>query len=156
MVNYGCYENCTNCNSKIVCCSNFDKINAPVLSKEELQRIRQFIKSEDFYNIMGDNLFSLKLDGNNCIFYQNGKCIIYDIRPVDCRLYPFDIIKIDDRFYLILYLLDCIDYSCFYNESLKIQSLIDDVVPWIDEFTDEQNYTKMRTKKYKIIKELNL
>ena len=156
MVNNGCYENCTNCNSEIVCCSYFDKINAPVLNKEELQRIKEFIKSDEFYNIMGDNLFSLKLDGNNCVFYQNDKCLIYDIRPIDCRLYPFDIIKIENKFYLILYLLSCIDYKHFYNESLKINPLIDNVIPWIKRFTDEQNYTKMKTKKYKIIRELDL
>ena len=156
MINTGCYEDCTNCDSKIVCCSCFDKINAPVLSKNELKRIRQFVNSDDFYNIMGNDLFTLKLEGNNCIFYKNNKCLIYNIRPVDCRLYPFDIIKINNNFYLILYLLDCIDYARFYNESLKIDSLITDIVPLINQFTNEQNYTKMKSKKYKIIKELNI
>lgn len=77
-------------------------------------------------------------------------------RPVDCRLYPFDIIKSNDRYYLILYLLNCINYESFYIENHNIDSLINDITTWISEFTDEQNYTKMKTKKYTIIKEIKI
>ena len=156
MTKDGCFEHCTNCNSDISCCYNFDMINAPVLNKHELERIKEFINSEDFYNAFSDNLFSLKTIGNKCIFYQNNKCLIYDIRPVDCRLYPFDIIKSNDRYYLILYLLNCINYESFYIENHNIDSLINDITTWISEFTDEQNYTKMKTKKYTIIKEIKI
>lgn len=156
MTKDGCFEHCTNCNSDISCCCNFDVINAPVLNKQELERLKQFLNSDDFYNVLGNNLFSLKTIGNKCIFYQNNKCLIYNIRPVDCRLYPFDIIKSNDKYYLILYLLSCINNKSFYVENHNIDSLISDVVSWINEFTDEQNYTKMKTKKYATIKEIKL
>lgn len=75
---------------------------------------------------------------------------------MDCRLYPFDIIKNNDRYYLILYLLNCINYAFFYAENPNIDSLINDVISWINEFTDEQNFTKMKTKKYETIKEIKI
>ena len=68
MNNSGCFKHCTNCSSEVVCCSYFDKINAPVLNKEELQKIKEIVKNEHFYEVLGQNLFSLKLTGNNCIF----------------------------------------------------------------------------------------
>ena len=37
-----------------------------------------------------------------CIFW-NGKCEIYDHRPFDCRIFPFDIDYIDGEFYWIVY-----------------------------------------------------
>ena len=155
MNNSGCFKHCTNCSSEVVCCSYFDKINAPVLNKEELQKIKEIVKNEQFYEVLGKNLFSLKLTVNNCIFYKDSRCVIYDNRPVDCRLYPFDIIRRSERYFLILYLLDCIDFDSFYCENYELDSLINDIIPWINDFTDEQNFTKMKNKRYRIIKEIS-
>lgn len=154
MSNAGTFHHCSNCSGKVVCCSYFDQINAPVLNKEELQEIKNLILMDDFYNILDKNLFSLKLNGKNCIFYIDSKCSIYNNRPIDCRLYPFDIIKIEKKYYLILYLLECINYESFLHEKIDVEALINDVIPWIDEFTDEKNFTKMKNKKYRIIREI--
>lgn len=43
-----------------------------------------------------------KNSSNHCIFW-NGKCEIYDFRPLDCRLFPFDLDIIDGEFYWIVY-----------------------------------------------------
>jgi len=152
----GTFSECTNCNSNPVCCSYFDEINPPSLNKEELDNIKDIIGNDDFYNILDENLFTLKTNGNNCIFYNDNKCGIYDNRPLDCRLYPFDIMQIEEKYYLVLYVLSCINYDNFQNNTSSIDSLINDFAPWIESFTDERNFTKIKKKEYKIIKEIKL
>jgi Fe-S-cluster containining protein len=46
-----------------------------------------------------------KLNSSICVFWdeQNQRCSIYDRRPFDCRAYPFDILKLDGKFYWIVY-----------------------------------------------------
>lgn len=46
---------------------------------------------------------------NGCIFFDKikGRCKIYEYRPLDCRLFPLDIEKIEDKYFWILY-----DYIC--------------------------------------------
>lgn len=156
MKNEGTFQYCTNCISNPICCSNFNKINAPVLNKVELEKIKQFVGKEKFYETVEENLYSIKIKEDNCVFYKNHKCTIYDNRPIDCRLYPFDIIKLEDKYYFILYLLECINSKNLEEECSKIDSIIEEVKPWINEFTDERNFTKMKDKKYKIIKEIKI
>lgn len=33
------------------------------------------------------------MDGKGCHFNVNGRCQIYEVRPLDCRLFPFDIVE---------------------------------------------------------------
>lgn len=150
----GGYKDCTNCNLVEKCCSTFDEINSPVLNKEELTKIRNTLLNDDFYIKLSDELYQLKTNNNQCIFYQNGKCSIYDLRPTDCKLYPFDIIKKDLKYYLIIYLLDCIDSTKLIKENANLDDLVNYILPWIEEFTDERNYTKMKKLEYRIIKEI--
>lgn len=150
--NLGCYKDCTDCTLSGECYSHFDKINFPVLNKDELVKIRNLICNDEFYNKINDNLFQLKVEDGKCIFYQNGKCSIYNYRPVDCKLYPFDIIKDGVNYYLVLYFLNCIDGNKIIKENPDIDKLVNCVIPWIEQFTDEINYTKMKKLKYEVIK----
>ena len=36
---------------------------------------------------------SIKSIDGTCFFYKDGRCTIYKNRPLDCRLFPFDIIE---------------------------------------------------------------
>ena len=56
----GCYDVCTNCLTGGNCCSSFDRINAPVLNKEELIQLREILKNNDFYDIVDDNLYKIR------------------------------------------------------------------------------------------------
>ena len=38
-----------------------------------------------------------------CLFYRNNKCQIYDVRPLDCRIFPLDILEAGGHFYWIIY-----------------------------------------------------
>lgn len=152
----GTFLECTNCNTNPVCCSYFDEINPPCLNKEELEKIKKIIGKDNFYNTLDQNLFTLKTNGDNCIFYNDNKCRIYDNRPTDCKLYPFDIMKIKQKYYLILYTLHCINNEQFQNNNYNIDSLVNSIIPWIEDFTDERNFTKIKKKGYKIIKEIKV
>jgi Fe-S-cluster containining protein len=33
----------------------------------------------------------LKISNEGCVFYNDGKCQVYETRPFDCRLFPFDV-----------------------------------------------------------------
>lgn len=152
----GNFKQCENCKINGECCKSFCEINSPCVNNQELKQIKDITKSDNFFIKVDDNLFNLKNYTGKCIFYKNGKCSIYQNRPTDCKLFPFDIIKKNSRYYLILYLLDCYDYDNIKKEIINLDNLIDKIIPWIDKFTDKRNYTKMQKLKYKIIKEVNL
>jgi len=63
----GCYDVCSNCFTGGNCCSSFDRINAPVLNKEELIKLREVLRRNDFYDIVEDNLYKIKLYKNEKI-----------------------------------------------------------------------------------------
>lgn len=42
-----------------------------------------------------------------CVFLKNELCEIHENRPIDCRLYPFDILKINDDFFWIFWKNPC-------------------------------------------------
>jgi len=103
----------------------FDKINLPVLNKEEVELISK--DYDDFYNYIGENLYTLKTIDDRCIFYKDDRCIIYNDRPLDCKLYPFDIIKKDNKYLLILYKLKCIDTDLFIKNIDLVDSIVDKI-----------------------------
>lgn len=103
----GTYEFCTQCHNenKKCCCASPD-IDMPVLLKNEAQKIqhmnpRKFKMKEFSHNIGRTPIRQVneiydEIRGDCCHFYNRDKnqCTIYDIRPTDCRLFPFDI-KLD-------------------------------------------------------------
>jgi len=148
------FKKCTNCKQNINCCQSFDKINPPSLCENEVKAISN--KYDNFFDKISDDLYTIKIVNNNCVFYKNNKCEIYDIRPLDCRLYPFDIIKKDNKFYLILYKLVCNNINDYINELKNVNLIIEKIKPWIDIFTNPVNFTKMTDKEYVIVKEIKL
>lgn len=60
----------------------------PLLDDEEYKKIFEY--SGDKYIEMIDGKPYLKVyDDNRCSAYQDGKCMIYSVRPDSCKLYPF-------------------------------------------------------------------
>lgn len=121
----GCYSVCADCFTGGNCCSSFNKINAPVLNKQELIQLREVLKNDEFYDVVDDNLYKMRLNNNKCIFLINGRCSIYQYRPTDCKLYPFDIIKKDSKYYLILYQLGCIEEYTLVDNFDCLDDLVD-------------------------------
>ena len=103
--NLGTFNLCHKCvNAKATCCSN-PSVDSPMLipneakeiSKVTNKEIEEFAENIDFASIHNDktlkNLYQMKRQDNSsaCHFYKNCKCSIYDIRPIDCRIFPYDI-----------------------------------------------------------------
>lgn len=112
--NRGCLEACKGC-SGFNCCGSLckgGKIEPPFLTKHDLSAIKYFtgMKIEDFSETRinpytGKSVFFLKTNKKQCFFFNpdEGKCKIHAIRPVDCRLFPLDIKKINSHYFWILY-----------------------------------------------------
>ena len=154
MNNNRCFQYCSNCKLSSNCCTNFKKINAPVCNYKEIKKIKEKTNLDKFYNIIDKDLYTLKIKEGKCIFFVNHKCNIYNIRPTDCRLFPYDIVNLNNKYYLILYKLNCINIENFLNIPNSIESLIKDILPWISNFTDKRNYDKMNKIDYVILKEI--
>lgn len=51
-----------------------------------------------------------RMSNGNCMFLQNGACTTYKNRPIECRLYPFDILLVDNEYTWVLWNIACSDH----------------------------------------------
>ena len=160
----GTYKQCSNCKIKENCCADFkyNIDNVMLEEKEYLNIIEKFNISEPkkYFSKINEKVCNIKNKNGICPFYKNRKCLIYDYRPNDCKLYPFDILKRENNYYLILYNTKCIDINEFIKENARLDKIIDEIKPWIETYTDDNNFTKLKTKinknDYIIIKKINI
>lgn len=93
----------------------------PWLSKDEFHLADKF---PDSINLIGDTAFFL--DHDRCTFLdKQGKCKIYDIRPLDCRLFPLDIIEEDGEYYW------CVFTTC--PNWQKMKELLEPLIPLLED-----------------------
>ena len=89
------------------CCTNSA---VPLVFSKDLEKIKkinsdylQYLKTVE---IKDKQVYAIKKKNNSteCVFWDTSKgCMIYDSRPMDCRLYPFDILMMDNSYYWIVY-----------------------------------------------------
>lgn len=104
-----------------------------------------------------------KPNSTECVYWDAalGGCTIYESRPIDCRLYPFDIIDVGNSYHWIVYA--CNDKSDWtwtedYLETLEKDDGFDDLMNNVDLFSE---HTKMilpyelEKTPYKILREVN-
>lgn len=162
-VKNGTYAFCNTCVGKFDCCCNCNEIDMPILLPKEAENIEAISRMsvENFADKLTDNLYQMKRANNDptkgCIFFQNNGCSIYENRPIDCRLFPFDFKEINGEYWLIYYdnVTVCkalpkdrkeISY-CAHN----IRPLLDMVLPYMSECSnpifckrlDKQSYKKL-------------
>lgn len=98
------WGDCLNCKNK--CCEL--KISFPLFTtSEELSKIKEYGFNEDFSEF------------HSCMCYNKEykKCMIYKIRPVDCRLFPFDVHIVDGKSYWIIWDLPCLIVDTINNKA---------------------------------------
>jgi Fe-S-cluster containining protein len=107
----GTFDFCSNCHDGgMVCCCASEKIDMPVLLPDEAHKLEGLEKEknrkarkDDFSETNEDiePLRVMKSKNNNsgtevasCYFFYlvHSDCLIYANRPIDCRLFPFDIV----------------------------------------------------------------
>ncbi len=157
----GTYSNCSNCKNKITeCCTNFNNIDDPLMTKEEMQMIEKKTGLKSIGIKATKNLYKIRTnDKGHCIFFNNNKCKIYKYRPTDCRLFPFDLKLKDNKKYLIIYKKPCenfaVDQSFISDNINNIELLVGDLKKYIKEYNDENCFDKLKDKEYIIIKEID-
>ena len=147
----GTFVVCSNCKQNKNCCSDFQNIDNPIISNAEYETIKNHTNCPDscFENISEDAYIIKNQDGK-CPFYNNG-CSIYEIRPNDCRLYPYDIKKIDGDYYLVKYKLKCLNGD---TVDEKVDEIINNIKPYISTYTDKLYNEKLNSYKYDIVEKI--
>ena len=117
---------CSTCDH-LDCCTGFD---APFLYESDIKRLEDLGK-EDFVEDIEVSDFlvkSLKKKENstNCIFWdeETKNCTVYEQRPFDCRMFPFDIMKIDGEYNWIVF--SCNTKSDWKWAEIHLEKLEDD------------------------------
>ncbi len=150
----GTYVYCSQCKIEKNCCCDFeDGIDNVVTTVQEKQRIidRVGMDAEQYFVPINETAFNIINQGAICPFYSNG-CTIYDIRPSDCRLFPYDLKELNDKYYLIKYDLPCGSINVNDNVDEVVKSLL----PIITTYTNKKIEEKVNKLKYKIVKEINI
>ena len=98
---------CGSCRSQ-GCCTNSA---VPLVFSSDFEDLRSIGKTGTKYlhyrNVNGSMIKAINKKPNSdfCIFWdeQEKRCSIYKQRPFDCRAYPFDILKTNDKYHWIVY-----------------------------------------------------
>lgn len=139
---------CSSCNQKS-CCTDFA---APMLFPSDLHKLNRIGKSgNDFVeDIVVENksikIIKRKNNSNACVFWDEKKksCSIYESRPYDCRMFPFDIDWVGNEYRWIV-------YSCNPNSDWSwcdphLQKLESD--PQFDEIMKNRKQFRLTSKNY--------
>lgn len=97
----GSYSFCSLCRKDGNCCvrvSPGGSIGNPLLLSDDVERIERHVGiPRDTFSSGSDHIEHgirvMKSDSNGCHFCKNGNCAIYPVRPLDCRLFPIDIME---------------------------------------------------------------
>ena len=112
----GTYSFCAKCPSNGNCCSRVrpgGRIDPPLLFDKDVRQIKRFVEqSAHSFSTPASNhgrgARQMRAGRGGCHFYTEGRCAIYHVRPLDCRLFPLDIIeKLEHKFVWIAYTRFC-------------------------------------------------
>jgi len=160
------FENlCGNCDHKNCCTDSA----VPLVFSKELEIIKknhsQYVDYLQIVEINGISVNAIKKKKNltECIFWDDstGGCKIYESRPMDCRMYPFDIHYIDGSYHWIVY--SCNENSDWSWSETELKSLenhagFDDLMKNIDLFSEHTNMILPRESKktpYVVLRKVN-
>ena len=97
---------CQSC-KKQPCCTNF---GSAFVFSNDLIKLKKIGKANKNYlktEIIKDRLVTKlkkKTNSTHCVFWDENKgCSIYEHRPFDCKLFPFDIYLIEGEYHWIVY-----------------------------------------------------
>ena len=155
-------ELCEKC-EHVSCCTGFD---APFLFENDIKKLSELGKEEFIEEIKVANMKvkSLKKKSNstNCVFWDERKrtCQIYEDRPFDCKMFPFDIMKIDEQIMWIVF--SCNEESSWewsekYLQKLEMDPSFVNIVQNIGIFqhTLETEFSENHPLPYKVIRKVN-
>lgn len=137
----GTYRFCAGCKASENCCTG-KYVDLPVLTPEDTQRISEVTQTSrrEFTTETSGTLANMKARSGKCYFYRNGKCSIYGSRPIDCRLFPFDVRENSlGNLVLVWYSSACpkpIDAESYIEHA---KSLLPEIQAYITEFAQKES-----------------
>lgn len=91
------WNGCLICENK---CCNLDVAHPLFVTQEEMECIKALCSNDEF------DSFNKSFP---CFFLaEDGLCKIHGSKPIDCRLFPFDVMHVDGKFLWIVRELDCL------------------------------------------------
>jgi uncharacterized protein len=88
---------CFECNCCGICCSDTDhKMRHILMLESEAEEISVRVGKpiEDFANEVNGTrpyIYEMKKFEGDCVFLKSNKCTIYEVRPLICCFYPFEL-----------------------------------------------------------------
>lgn len=156
--NIGTYHFCNTCVGKLNCCCNCETIDMPILLPFEIEKIatKNRLQPEEFSQKLTNNLSQMKRTDNDpskgCYFFQNKKCSIYEDRPIDCRLFPFDFKEFDGEYWVIYYDQICSALPTDQDEikmcAHSLRPLLELESPYLSECSDPVFSERLSTQHY--------
>ena len=129
---------CKGCPADSNCCTG-KTVDLPVLTPKDVGLIcrKTGLAPRQFCLPTRDVLSTMRSRKGVCYFYKQGKCSIYRFRPVDCRLFPFDVhVNDEGKAVLVLHVNACpqrIDAEAFAG---KVWPLVRQIKPYLKEFAE--------------------
>ncbi|MBN2119536.1 MAG: YkgJ family cysteine cluster protein [Candidatus Omnitrophica bacterium] len=127
---------CKDCPADKNCCTG-ETVDLPVLTPKDIDKIskKTGLVPGEFSIPTAQGLSEIRSIKGMCYFYKQGKCTIYSVRPIDCKLFPFDA-HLDDagKPILVLHLNACpvsIDAEPFIK---RAQFFFRQLHPYLEEF----------------------
>ena len=161
------FENlCGNCNHKNCCTDSAVPLVFPMDFKKITKIDSQYIQHVQTIEIDGIKTMALKKKDNSthCIFWDDdiSGCTIYESRPIDCKLYPFDILYLNNSYHWIIY--SCNQNSDWkwsedYLKTLENDEGFSELMKNIDTFAAHTNMilpTESKKTPYVILRKINL
>ncbi|SRR5258706_6919226 len=91
---------CAVCPTAHNCCSRVNApqgVDAPIVFPVEVDAISQAtsLLPAEFATPDDSSSYSwLQSTQDGCVFLRLGRCQVYDVRPLDCRLFPLDLVEL--------------------------------------------------------------
>lgn len=82
------------------------KTEAEKIAKKTSQDIQAFAKEVYGFEPYCYEMKKTETEGK-CFFLENNRCRIYDVRPIICRFYPFELKNLGNDSYLFLFTTKC-------------------------------------------------
>ena len=127
---------CKGCPADDNCCTGKTE-DLPVLTPKDISAIsrKTGLSASDFSIPTTNGLSNIRSRRGRCYFYKNGACTIYAVRPLDCKLFPFDVYLNDEgKPVLVLYLTACPAAAHAEAFVKRAQSFVKQGHPHLEEF----------------------
>jgi|CXWL01.1.fsa_nt_gi Fe-S-cluster containining protein len=155
-------DSCTHQN----CCTDSA---VPLVFPKEFEKIKtidpEYLQHVKTIEINKKNIITIKKKKNStrCIYLndETNRCMIYESRPMDCKIYPFDILFLHNAYHWIVYSCNADsnwNWSEGFLETLENDEGFDELMKNIDIFSEHTNMILEKESKktpYVVLRKVN-